>query len=114
MPNADFYAVISKSSRYVGQDDGRPFPVTFVPESDGYIWHGLDNRYSSVDVILLNPSPGPDAAAPNDFGDPVLISLEQARVDRRAWLAAADWFEPMPHQPEPASFTFIGRDGTQV
>lgn len=59
-----YYARIRPSSKYFGQDTGKPFPVTLnAGDNRGYIWQGgPGGQYRHSDLMLF--SGGPDDLQP--------------------------------------------------
>lgn len=77
----DFYAVIRDDSKYRGQDDGKPFPVSLTHSPDGYIWSGNYDRYRMIDLVLLRPSLDPTVPPPEHVGDLVFEDKSAAESE---------------------------------
>lgn len=114
----DFYALIHKNSKYAGQDDDTPFPVSLAHDASGYIWSGNENRYRMTDLLLLRPAEDPTDATKSI---PVELEFDETPVTEEAAEAAwqeelrrTQWFTPLPHQCTEDGVFYIHRQGRRL
>ncbi len=106
MNSFDYFAVILPFSRYAGQGDGKPFPVSFSPADDGYHWTGNHNRYCDSDLILLVPCPDPTEKY--EPGHLVYLDDDQEPLP-------LDWFRPILNRSFVKSpFNMISKNGNKI
>ena len=114
LEKADYFALIHPKSKYSGQSDGKPFPVTFCPAKDGYQWLGNNNQYRDQDLILLYPIEDPTTP----YEPCRIYTMDEVIQEGPSWeekINKCNWFAKVPHRNYlKTTFHYVDRNGRQL